>query len=498
MVIHRFLACVVCLFSFLLTASSQSIEKIPFDPNDSANGYYLAVRPQSGNIKGTLLLLTSFGPPELVLPETRLHSVAYANDLLTIYVSMGKKLYADTAAVNRINKIVKDLQARFSIDPARVALAGFGYSGNIALRYTELANEHAAAYPLHPRAVFAVDTPVDIVGLWHWCERQIRKNYYPGTVEDARIFLDIMTKENGSLSEHPAVYQNLSAFYKDAPANGNEQFLRHTPMRLYYDTDIEWQLANRRNSLYDTDIPDGTELVNRLLLLGNNRAEFIAAKKPGMRSNGLRSPYSLSIVDEVDCIHWIKRSLDIFDPLTWQAPYTFPVPAGWNTERFILPPDFASGFSFKGVEELRFHPGWADPASDGYWTYAYLWWIPAADPVSDTVLQQNFRSYYDGLIGTNIEPRHIPAAKLFPTVANVKAVATLDGDKATFTGTIRMLDYMGQRPMLLHCMIHVKDAGEPGHQAVLVEVSPKEFQHPVWKRLNTIADRFAAAPAPAL
>jgi len=496
MVTQRLLACLLCLFSCLLQTSAQSIEKIVIAPGDSAEGYYLAIRPQSGNIKGTLLLLTSFGPPELVLPETRLHNVAYANDLLTVYVSMGKKLYADTGAVNRINAIVKDLQVRFSIDPTHVALAGFGYSGNIALRYTELANELPAAYPIHPPAVFAVDTPVDIAGLWHWCERQIRKNYYPGAVGDARTLLDIMTKENGTLSEHPAVYQNLSAFYKDAPANGNEEFLRHTALRLYYDTDIEWQLANRRNSLYDTDIPDATEMVNRLLLLGNKRAEFIAAKRPGLRSNGIRSPHSLSIVDEVDCIHWIKKALDIFDPITWQAPYTLPVPAGWTTERFALPPGFAEKFSFNGVEDLRFHPGWADPASDGYWAYAYLWWIPAAGvAVTDSVLQQNFRAYYDGLIGINIESRHIPAGKLFPTVAGVKTVATLQGDRATFTGTINMLDYMAQRPMVLHCMIHIKDAGDPGRRAVLVEVSPKPFQHPVWQGLHSIANGFGAGPS---
>ena len=80
----------------------------------------------------------------------------------------------------------------------------------------------------------------------------------------------------------------------------------NVPVRLYYDTDIEWQLKNRRNSFYDTKMADGSELINRLLLAGNNEAEFIASKQPGLRSNGMRHPNSISIVNEVECIHWIK------------------------------------------------------------------------------------------------------------------------------------------------------------------------------------------------
>jgi hypothetical protein len=38
----------------------QNIEKVIFDPKDSTDGYYLAIQPQSKNIKGVVVLLTSF------------------------------------------------------------------------------------------------------------------------------------------------------------------------------------------------------------------------------------------------------------------------------------------------------------------------------------------------------------------------------------------------------------------------------------------------------
>ncbi|WP_315822618.1 hypothetical protein [Paraflavitalea speifideaquila] len=134
----------IALFPF--QANAQSVEKVVFDKSDTTNGYYLAVRPRSNNIKGTLLLITCFNSPGNLLPETRLHNVAWNNDLLVVYMSMGEQLFADAAAVERINKAGQHIDATFKTDTARFALAGYDFAGNIALRYAELANEQFSSW----------------------------------------------------------------------------------------------------------------------------------------------------------------------------------------------------------------------------------------------------------------------------------------------------------------------------------------------------------------
>src|SRR5687768_10609175 len=184
----------------------QNIEKIIVDSKDSTDGYYLAIPPQSKNIKGVVVLLTSFMPPESLLPETKLHNVAYVNDILTVVASAKQKLYADSSAIKRLTAILKDVVARFSADPSKFALAGYDEAGNIALRYTELSYENSSMYLVQPKVVFGIDTPVDLFGLWHWAERQIKKNYWPGAVGDAKYYLDVMTKENGTIYNNPENY----------------------------------------------------------------------------------------------------------------------------------------------------------------------------------------------------------------------------------------------------------------------------------------------------
>jgi hypothetical protein len=467
---------------------SQNIEKIIFDLKDSTAGYYLAVQPRSKNIKGTVVLFTSFLPPESLLTETKLHNTASANDILTIVASAKQKLYADSAAIKRITVVLKDVVTRFSADASKFALAGYDEAGNIALRYTELTHENPSAYPVQPKAVFGIETPVDLFGLWHCAERQIKKNYWPGAVGDAKYYLDVMTRENGTIYNNPEAYKKLSPFNRNEETTGNERYLQKVPVRLYYDTDIEWHLENRRSSFYDTKMADGSELINRLMLAGNNEAEFIASKQPGLRSNGTRNPNSISIVNEVECIHWIKRSLGIFDHNTWVAPYHLIIPAGWTTEHFSLPPEFAPQITHKGVEDIRFAPGWGDSKSDEHWTYSFLWWLEGSPKIDAAILQANLKAYYEGLISRNVAG--VPPNKIVPTTTTVKKINTAPGDAETFNGSITMLDYHTQQPMTLNCLIHVKECKDQKNAAIYFEISPKPFVHPVWKKMNLIGDSF--------
>jgi hypothetical protein len=490
MTIRQHTSLIFLLFCFPFLSHAQNNELIFFDAKDHASGYYLAIQPKSKQIKGAIVLLTSFLSPEDLLSETKLHNVAYNNDILTVFAPMKQKLYADEFSVRRINVILKDIVERFHADTSSFVLAGYDESGTIALRYTELTYQHPSRFPVQPKAVFCIDSPVNLFQLWHWSEEQIKKNFWPGAVGDAHYYLDSMTKENGTIYNNKQRYLELTPFNSESDSTGNEQYLKSIPVRLYYDMDINWHLQNRRNSLYDTKMPEGSELIKRLMLMGNNRAEFMIAKQPGVRSDGVRRPNALSIVDEVDCIGWVKRSLDIFDVNTWVPPYVLNVPRGWNIERFSLPAEFAPQMNVRGVEELRFPPGWGDQASSEYWSYEYLWWLKGNVSIDEAMLQTNLQALYTGLVGRNIISRQIPLNKQLPTDVSIKKIKTNAGDVQTFQAQVQMLDYMSLKPIVLNLSIHVKDCSKENQTPVFVEVSPQPLTHSIWKQLNQLDQTF--------
>jgi hypothetical protein len=179
-----------------------------------------------------------------------------------------------------------------------------------------------------------------------------------------------------------------------------------------------------------------------------------------------------------------------FNGEKWIAPYTLPLPKGWGYERFLLPPEFAPGIKYTGVEDLRFAPDWTNDKSGDYWTYAYLWFLKTKVSINKQALEKALQLYYEGLIGRNIKERNIPSDKIVPTTVALTKIKTLPGDNKTFSGKINMLDYLHQVPVSLNCIIHLKYCTETGNTFLFFQLSPQPFSGNHWSALADIWSRF--------
>ena len=308
MAMRNIIASAILLFGFI-PSISQNYEKIVLD-SQSDIGYYLAVLPR-GEIEGVLVLLPGFGErAEDVLPETKLHNTAFNNNILTLIVPFGAKIYADGPTITGINRALEDSIKRFKVSKNKFVIGGFSAGGTIALRYAEYCFEKPESFPVSPKAVFAIDSPVDIINLWNYFDREKEKNFSAAGVNEANFIQPIMQKElGGTPMTNFQEYVKQSPFYAASHTLGNEQFLKNVAVRVYHDIDVTWQLKNRRRSLFDNNALCSSELINRLMLLGNEQAEFVQSKNSGYRSNGMRHTHSWSIVDVVEFIQWMKEKL---------------------------------------------------------------------------------------------------------------------------------------------------------------------------------------------
>lgn len=174
-----------------------------------------------------------------------------------------------------------------------------------------------------------------------------------------------------------------------------------------------------------------------------------------------------------------------FDGHKWEAPYELSIPRDWTIERFLIPISFAPQISYKGVEDIRFTPGWAKLQSEEYWSYAFLWYLDGQPSFDAQTIASNLKAYYTGLIGVNTEPSKIPGGKIEVTT-KVEKKETAAGDAATYAGTVIMLDYMQLKRITLNCIVHVKPCAEGNKTIVFHELSPKDFTHNVWALLNKL------------
>ncbi|MES2775444.1 MAG: hypothetical protein V4722_14815 [Bacteroidota bacterium] len=173
-----------------------------------------------------------------------------------------------------------------------------------------------------------------------------------------------------------------------------------------------------------------------------------------------------------------------FDGHKWEAPYSLAIPKDWTIERFLIPISFAPQISYKGVEDIRFTPGWGKAISDDYWSYAFLWYLEGDIKMDANIIDSNLKAYYTGLISIN--GPNIPSDKLRPVVTSFKEVKKDVGDLKTFAGTIQMVDYMTQKSIVLNCKAHLKSCPGENKTFMFYELSPQTFSHTIWQSLDKL------------
>ena len=488
----KFILLAAIVFVLLLTdAFAQNAEKYWLDKKDTVYGYYTISKPSSDRIQGALLLIDGYGGnAENFLAETKIHNVAWNNDLLTVCIPNGGRLYLDSSMVSMLNIISKSIKERFALRNQQFAIGGMSSGGTIALRYAELCNQYPERYPIQPMAVFNVDGPVDLVRLYKSSERDWNKQTGDWWLYEAKMITDRLKNELGDPNVSLNKFRDVSPLLIDSKDSSNELTLKNIGVRTYHDVDADWFIKNRKRSLYETNLIDGSEFINRLYTNGNKRAEFMQSKTPGQRSNGQKHPHSWNIVDEIDLVQWIKKQLQFYPEYIVPA-LNYPAPAGWEPETILFPIDFAPQLPYKGFEELRFAPGWGNPQSDEKWAYTLLWWLDDTYQFDEKVLKNDLQNYFTGLTkqramaDTSIANLHTPA------IAEVKKVNTSPGDKETYQATATIFDaQVTQKPGKLYFKIHLKDCGWKGRTILLIEAAAAVFGQPIWQKLDAINNDF--------
>ncbi|MFY0600761.1 MAG: hypothetical protein JXR03_13895 [Cyclobacteriaceae bacterium] len=299
------------LLSFTLIVNfvfSQSQVKYKLENTD---GYFYAYATPS-NPKGMLILLPDFNQTEEdLLKKTKIPEMAYIHGVVTIIVPCGKKVFADREMVKTLTEVARRSIEAYEIPENKVILGGYGAGGTIALKYAEYCLKYEQDYPITPSAVYAIESQVDVIEAYRALENKIAKNLDPKAVVEARIAKTIMDNTLGGGPESDLfMYGAISPFNRMDEKNENIKLLKHTPIRLYNDTDILWHLTENQTSVYEMPIASASDMVSRLQLMGNNQAELIKTDVDVSKIRE-RDINTRTSIDEKDLMIWILSHLKI-------------------------------------------------------------------------------------------------------------------------------------------------------------------------------------------
>jgi len=111
----------------------------------------------------------------------------------------------------------------------------------------------------------------------------------------------------------------------------------------------------------------------------------------------------------------------------------WPTPAGFRSETIPFPLDFAPQLAHRGVEELRFAPGFFDPAAPGYWSYAFVWRTEDPAALDAAAVGAELTAYFRGLIAAVDEAGQITNKD---SIVAIVARGTAAGARVTVTAHV--------------------------------------------------------------
>jgi hypothetical protein len=150
--------------------------------------------------------------------------------------------------------------------------------------------------------------------------------------------------------------------------------------------------------------------------------------------------------------------------------------------------DFAPDLPYRGVEELRFAPGFFTTSEPDWWSYAFAWWLEDAAPTDETALGDALTVYFRGLCeavggGTfTFDPDHFQAALKQASPSDGQPGPSLEGQIETYDA------FQTGDPLTLRVRAHLFTCGD--HHTVLIGASPAAETDSIWIDLSAVLETF--------
>lgn len=170
--------------------------------------------------------------------------------------------------------------------------------------------------------------------------------------------------------------------------------------------------------------------------------------------------------------------------LTAQSkPALLLTPTNWRFEQFSLPPEFAPTVKYKGIEELRFAPGWGQKGAPDYFTLVFGVRFDDTKSVSMADIKDYMLTYFRGLCSNTAKARNLSSIDTSAINVFIKKKPTVDKTQLYDVSLHMFGVFTDGLPVTLNMEIKVME--DHPHQKVylLMIASPQPKTNPVWQEL---------------
>jgi esterase/lipase len=289
----------------------QRIETVYLNAKDSTTNMYVAVIPEKGQVKSCMVLLDGFGnSPKGVLAQTEIAKYASQQGILTIIplLKTGPSYFgSDMASQQSLKEMIAYVVAKYHLKGKNLYIGGFSIGGTCAVKYAELSIQEN--YPIQPKAVFAINPPLDWERYYKAAKRVVRLSDPKQVNSEVFYMIERIEKEmNGTPTTALENYYSHSPYsFSDTTQKAVKNLIK-TPVMIISEPDIDWWLKERGYDCSYNNITDQAAMINELQRLGNKHALLVTTTGMGYRKpDNTRHPNAWSIASPEQIIKWLQK-----------------------------------------------------------------------------------------------------------------------------------------------------------------------------------------------
>lgn len=285
-----------------LVRNSSTLEGQGYVEKETEN--YKLIIPE-GPQKGLLILFPGFPEtPEIMGREFKIIDPGVEAGLCIALMKYNRRLWMEEEEKVQLSQIISEMLTNNELKRNNAYIGGFSSGGNIALLMSDFLM--ASGSTIQPEGVFAIDSPVDLLGLYQNAKRNVERNFSNASVQESTMIIEQLESNFGKPEDGLEKYEQHSVYTHETSNIGNLKHLSNMKIRFYTEPDIKWWQENRENEYEDMNAFFKNHLSNKLTQEFGNNVEYIETKNKGYRANGYRHPHSWSIVDVPRLIEWIS------------------------------------------------------------------------------------------------------------------------------------------------------------------------------------------------
>jgi hypothetical protein len=306
---QNFIIIIISLFSIICIGQKKvnlKMESVYLDQIDSSKNCYTIIFPPKLPWGGYIFLLPGFGETaERVMQQSDLARKLALNGFLTIIPTLETGIFSfrvDDQSQQSLKNMLAAITNKYKLQNHNFFIGGYSIGGTCAIKYTQNPS-------IKPKAIFAIDSPLDFEILYNSAKRQIRLLKDASANEENEYIIEKLDRElGGSPDNFINLYTKLSPYSFSDTTQAAVRKLVDMPIRTYTEPDIAWWMKERHQDFTGMNSSISSAFINELNLLGNSKASLITTRNKGYRKpDNNRHPHSWSIVEPNNLIQWLLK-----------------------------------------------------------------------------------------------------------------------------------------------------------------------------------------------